>query len=253
MSHFYELKAGVRQGGVLSPILFGIYIDGVFNIVDKTNIGCRIGAICTGIFMYADDIILLAPSVQALQSLISLCESELNFLCMAVNAKKSACLRFGPRYKNRCSCVTVCGRSVNWITSARYLGVYLESSFTFKCSFRVNKAKFYKAFNSIFGKIGRIASEEVLFALIKSKCLPILLYGTEACPINSAMKHSLQFAVNRALFKIFGALSKDTYKDICKYFGIRPIDEQISARQSKFYARYCASQSAVCQVISKLR
>ena len=37
-------------------------------------------------------------------------------------------------------------------------------------------------------------------------------------PINSAMKHSLEFAVNRALFKIFGALSKDTYKDICKYF-----------------------------------
>jgi len=49
------------------------------------------------------------------------------------------------------------------------------------------------------------------------------------------MRHSLQFAVNRALFKIFGALSKDTYKDVCKYFGIMPVDEQISARQSKFY------------------
>jgi len=42
------------------------------------------------------------------------------------------------------------------------------------------------AFNSLFGKIGRKASEEVLFALIKSKCLPILLYGVEACPTNSA-------------------------------------------------------------------
>jgi len=116
----------------------------------------------------------------------------------------------------------------------------------------VNKAKFYKAFNCIFGKIGCIASEEVLFALIKSKCLPILLYGTEACPINSAMRHSLQFAFNRALIKIFGALSKDGYKDICKYFGIMPMDEQISARQSKFCLRYCASESAVCHAISKI-
>jgi len=33
-----------------------------------------------------------------------------------------------------------------------------------------------------------------------------------------------------AFSKIFGALSKDTYKDICKYFGMRPMDEQISAR-----------------------
>ena len=99
----------------------------------------------------------------------------------------------------------------------------------------------------------RIASEEVTFALIKSKCLPVLLYGTQACPINSAMKHSLQFALNRALFKIFGSLSKDTYKDICKYFGMGPMDEEISARQSKFYSRYCATESAVCHVISKLR
>jgi len=94
-------------------------------------------------------------------------------------------------------------------------------------------------------------SEEVIFALIKSKCLPILLCGTEACPINSAMRHSLQLALNRALFKIVGALSKDTY--ICKYFGIGPMDEQISARQSKFYLRYCASESAVCHAISNLR
>jgi len=74
--------------------------------------------------------LLLTPSIQALQSLVSLCESKLDFLCMAVNAKKSACLRFGPRYKNACASVMVCGRPVNWVTSARYPGVYLESSFT---------------------------------------------------------------------------------------------------------------------------
>ena len=65
------------------------------------------------------------------------------------------------------------GFAVNWITSVL---VYLESSFTFKStfvSFVTNKAKFYmQAFNSIFRQIGRIASEEVVFALIKSKYLP---------------------------------------------------------------------------------
>jgi len=62
----------------------------------------------------------------------------------------------------------------------------------FKCSFpKKNKAGFLKSFNSIFGKIGRSASEEVLFELIKSKCLPILLYGTDVCPMNSADRHSL--------------------------------------------------------------
>ena len=129
----------------------------------------------------------------------------------------------------------------------------MESSSTFKCFFQSNKAEFYKAFNCVFGKTGRVASEEVIFALIKSKCLPILLYGTEACPVNSAARHSLQFALNRALFKIFGALSKDTYQDICKYFGIWTVEEQISARKSKFNLRYCASENAVCRTISKVR
>ena len=66
-----------------------------------------------------------------------------------------------------------------------------------------------------FGKIGRIASEEVIFALIKSKCRPILLYGSDSCPTNAAVKHSFEFTLNRVLFKIFGALPKDTYRDIC--------------------------------------
>jgi len=101
---------------------------------------------------------------------------------MAINASKSACMRFGPRYKSTCANVTVSGLKINWVSSHRYLGVYLESSFNFKSSYSVNKASFYKAFNAIFGKVCRSAFEEVLFALLKSKCLPILLYGTEACP-----------------------------------------------------------------------
>ena len=71
-----------------------------------------------------------------------------------------------------CANVTVSGLKINWVSSHRYLGVFLESSFNFKSSYSANKANFYKAFNAVFGKVGRSASEEVLFALLKSKCLP---------------------------------------------------------------------------------
>jgi len=108
-------------------------------------------------------------------------------------------------------------------------------------------------FNSIFGKIGRIASEEVRFALIKSKCLPILLYGTEACPTNSAVRHSLDFAFNKIMFKIFGSLSKDIYRNICNYFGIWSIEEQIFARHGKLISRHCATESDICRAMGNLR
>ena len=37
------------------------------------------------------------------------------------------------------------------------------------------KRSYYRAANAIFGRIGRIASEEVIIQLIKSKCIPVLV------------------------------------------------------------------------------
>ena len=52
--------------------------------------------------LYADDIVLLAPSVSALEKLLSVCETKLRWMDM-VNTKKSSCLRVGPRYKINCN------------------------------------------------------------------------------------------------------------------------------------------------------
>ena len=56
--------------------------------------------------------------------------------------------------------------------------------------------------NETIGKIGRSASEVVIFELIKSKCLPVLMYGLDAYPTNSADRQSLQFTVNKIIYKI---------------------------------------------------
>jgi len=80
--------------------------------------------------------------------------------------------------------------------------------------------------------------------------LPVLLYGTEVCPINSADRQSLQFTVNEILFKIFGAMSKDTYSEVSKYFGTDPLEEVIGVRRDKFSKRYCATDNYLCRLIN---
>ena len=62
---------------------------------------------------------------------------------------------------------------------------------------------FYRAVNGIFVKIGRMASEEVILELIKTKCLPILLYGLEVCPLSKTNLRSLDFLINRFFMKLF--------------------------------------------------
>ena len=67
MSHFFVLSSGIRQGGVLSPYLFAVYIDSVIKKVTASNVECHIKWFCINILIYADDILLLAPSSTALQ------------------------------------------------------------------------------------------------------------------------------------------------------------------------------------------
>ena len=55
-----------------------------------------------------------------------------------------------------------------------------------------------------------IASEEVTLQLVKSKCLPILLYGLECYSMLKADLHSLDFVVMRFLMKLFRTANKNT-------------------------------------------
>jgi len=63
---------------------------------------------CISILLYADDILLhmVAPSISALQLIMSVCEKELEWLDLSINVKKSTCLRIGARCNVKCECIT---------------------------------------------------------------------------------------------------------------------------------------------------
>ena len=99
----------------------------------------------------------------------------------------------------------------------RYLGIFVVKARSFRCSFSHSKRSFFGAVNGVFGKLLNLASEVVILELVKSKCLPILLYGLESCNLRSADLHSLDFTYNRLFMKLFRTKSIDVVKD-CQYF-----------------------------------
>jgi len=62
-------RNGVEQGGVLSPVLFYLYIDGQLYALESSRFGCCIGHYYTGA-AYANDIVLLAPTVRSMRSML---------------------------------------------------------------------------------------------------------------------------------------------------------------------------------------
>ena len=69
-----SISNGVKQGGMLSPVLFTIYIDVLFTMLKDSGLGCHIGTNFMGAVGYADDIALIAPSVMSLKKMLHICD-----------------------------------------------------------------------------------------------------------------------------------------------------------------------------------
>lgn len=98
-SSYFTAINGVKQGGVLSPILFCIYIDDLLLKLSHCGVGCFIGTSFVGALAYADDIVLLAPSPSAMRKLLLICESYALDYDVLFNASKSNFIVFTPSEK----------------------------------------------------------------------------------------------------------------------------------------------------------
>ena len=72
-SNLFKVSYGVRQGAVSSAILFAIYIDELILKLKKSRLGCYIDSVFVGVFVFADDILLLSASRAGLQALVNIC------------------------------------------------------------------------------------------------------------------------------------------------------------------------------------
>jgi len=101
VSAYFSILNGVRQGGVLSLLLFCVYIDNLLVRLSSSGVGCYIGANFVGALAYADDIVLLSPTSTAERKLLSICETFASEYDIKFNAQKSKLLVALPRTRQR--------------------------------------------------------------------------------------------------------------------------------------------------------
>ena len=111
----------------------------------------------------------------------------------------------------------------------------------FSCSIDSAKCAFYRAFNAVYGKVGNVASEEVILHIVKSKCMPLLLYGTEAMRLKKAQVKSAEFAVTNCFMKIFKTKSKEVVTECMSYLNFEDFSVCVSRRKRKFLTNFIAN------------
>ena len=66
----FPMHNGIRQGSVLSPHLFSLYVDELNVMLNSSGVGCHIAGVAANNFSYADDLALVCPSAAALSGLL---------------------------------------------------------------------------------------------------------------------------------------------------------------------------------------
>ena len=97
LSQPFAVTNGIRQGGLLSPYLFNIYVDGLSLHLNETSVGCHVADRCINHLSYADDMVLMAPSVRSLQRLLDVCSAFAMDNDIIYNTKKSVCMIMWPK------------------------------------------------------------------------------------------------------------------------------------------------------------
>ena len=89
----FEVKSGVRQGCVLSPLLFNVVIDWIMNksLAGRTGVACGTGLNFTDAG-YADDIVFLEETEAQAQELLDTINGNAQKLGLHINARKTKCL-----------------------------------------------------------------------------------------------------------------------------------------------------------------
>jgi hypothetical protein len=176
-STFFNTVNGVRQGGVISPILFTLYIDVLLQRLKASGFGCMVGQAYFGTVCYADDITLLSPTMCGLQSMLRICENYGSEFNIKYNPKKTVCVCFSKTHvAEMTGHIKLYGEQLPWSTSAKHLGNIVNGNLSDLSDIQSKRRDFINRVNSLIANFKSV-SRSICSHVFNSQCCH--LYGTE--------------------------------------------------------------------------
>ena len=126
ISRSFRVISGVRQGGILSPYIFCVYVNDLILRLKKSHIGCHLIRQFVGCIFYADDLALLSPSRESMQLLLDMTIAYGNEFCISFSFKKTKTMIFG-KSKNLgpTAPLTINDESIEIVNTWQYLGFHI--------------------------------------------------------------------------------------------------------------------------------
>ena len=155
ISKQFSISNGVKQGMVLSALLYCIYCSQLMVRLREKRTGCWINCDYLGILSYSDDNLLLSPSLDGLQDMLKTCEDyarehNLTFSThLSPRKSKTKCLSFLHK-KRPLRQLQLCGNNLPWVDSALHVGNKITDDMNgMKQDIREKRARYIQKNNEI--------------------------------------------------------------------------------------------------------
>jgi hypothetical protein len=179
-SNTFSISSGVRQGCVMSPWLFNVFMDACMRRATDDSLGVKVGSMNVCRLLYADDSVLLAESSTDLQKLVDLVSGACKEMHLSVNVPKTKVVVF-EKGENVTECkIQIDGQWLDQVNEFVYLGslFHRDGSLDGEIERRVN------ACLRVVGATGKICRDQDIdmkckLAVYESVLIPTLTYGSE--------------------------------------------------------------------------
>ena len=248
-SYPFVTTNGVKQGGVLSPIMFAVYIDGLLVKLKNSGVGCHVGNEYIGALSFADDISLLCPTISGLNKMVEIAEQYAAEYSIIFNASKSKLLCFNESGCNRSSkCVTVNGDRIRPSDSVIHLGHYV-SPYNNTGAVSYIKSAFWRSFNLFNADLGSLSPDLKCKLFVQYCCsfsgIQLLnLFGNDIKDIFVSWRKALRCIWN---------LHPQTHGDLLAVIsGLLPVQISFYNRFCKFITNCLCSKNSIVKTVSNV-
>ena len=248
ISDAFNVTNGVKQGGVLSPLLFNIYLDVLLCNLRLSGYGCHVGNTFMGSLAYADDVILLCPTVYAMKKLLSICEEFSADYDILFNATKSKLLIFGDNCQN--VNIQFQGNMIPCVSSECHLGNLIGPMHN------LHRKSIESTTHNMFGRLNLLLRQfsktdnDAKYYLFKAYCMS--LYGCQLWNFESRDVNYFYTGWRKAIRRIYNV----PYNTHCALLPFlcqdESIDCQLHSRFVRFFYNSIVSKNVCISLAAKL-
>ena len=256
-SEIFPIVNGTRQGSVLSPALFSIYMDEILEILRDLGVGCYVGEIFMGAMGYADDLVLLAPTRTGMQMMLQACEefgtrNNLQFSTDpdARKSKTKCVYMCGKKKVAKPAPLRLYGRDLPFVRTATHLGNELCEDGSMDMDTKVKTAAFITRSLEIREQFSFAHPMEVLRA-VKLYCCDH--YGSMLWDLQGDLA-TKYYNSWKTCVKLAWGVSRATHSYFLDYLsgGLVSVKRDILARYAGFYRSLLSSPCREVNILARM-